>query len=276
VIAYDLQTVHYLNECAQRLNKKAALHVKIDTGLSRMGVLYNQANTFITACSRLSHCILVGIFSHFANSEGADKTFAMLQLSRLQKVITDAASQGITFKFTHISSSAGHTTLPETHHTLTRLGIGLYGLWPSLTNQHETLAKHPDFRLRPVMEWKTKINQIKQIPAGSFVGYDLTHTLIRNSRIAILPIGYHDGYDRRLSNKAVVKINDQYAPVIGRVAMNLTMVDITDISNAKETDTVTLLGADEKISAQTLAQLCGTINYEFVSRIHSRIARIVI
>ena len=276
LIAYDFEVVSYLNQCAQQLNKKISLHIKIDTGLSRMGVLWSNADDFITQCSKLSHCTLTGIFSHFANSEGPDKTFAKLQLSRFKSVILKAASQGIHFKFAHISSSAGHIVLPEAYCTLTRLGIGLYGLWPSSINKQESLARQSNFYLEPVMEWKTKINQIKDIPAGSFVGYDLTHTVTRDSRIAILPIGYHDGYDRRLSNKAKVKINGHYAPVIGRVAMNLTMIDITDIPDVKKTDTVTLLGADEMISAETLAQLCGTINYEFVSRINPRIRRIVI
>jgi len=276
IIISNVEVAQYINECGQKLNKKVAIHIKIDTGLSRMGVLWSEALDFITICNALPYCAIKGLFSHFANSENEDPTFAQLQITRFKKVVSICAEKGIHVPYIHIASSAAQTALAESHCTMARLGIGLYGLWPSPSNQQTTKKTFPHFTLQPVMTWKTKINQIKNIPADSYVGYDLTFKTTRPTRIAVLPIGYSDGYDRALSNKGIVKIRDTYAPIIGRVAMNLTMIDVTDIPNISLHDIVTLMGNDEKINADSLAKLCSTINYEIVSRISPFLPRIII
>jgi alanine racemase len=158
---------------------------------------------------------------------------------------------------------------------MVRVGIGLYGLWPSAENKVMTQKFYPQFSLKPALTWKTKIIQIKELPAGSFVGYDRTYQVQKFSRIAIIPVGYWDGFDRGLSNKGKVLINQQLAPIIGKIAMNLSMVDVTDLNVSIE-DEVTLLGNHPGITADDVAKHCDTINYEIVTRINPLLPRIVV
>ena len=160
-----------------------------------------------------------------------------------------------------------------------RAGIGIYGHWPSRETYLSTLLGHrpvPD--LRPVLTWKTRIVQIKELPEGSYIGYGCTYRATRPIRVGVLPVGYPDGYDRKLGNSAYVLIGGKRAPVIGRVCMNLTMVDISDIPNASLEDEVVLLGRDgeERISAETMAGWAGTINYEVMCGIGKRVARVYV
>ena len=160
-----------------------------------------------------------------------------------------------------------------------RLGISLYGLWPSretLVSSRERQLRPLD--LRPVLSWKPRVAQIKQIPRGAFVGYGCTWRATRDTRLAVLPVGYHEGYDRRLSNQGHVLVGGHRAPVRGRVCMNMTLVDVSDVPEVALEDEVVLLGAqgDERISAETLAGWCGTIHYEVVSRIHPSLPRVVV
>ena len=163
---------------------------------------------------------------------------------------------------------------PETHGNLVRFGIGLYGLWPSSGVQHQVLNK---IMLHPVLTWKTRIAQLKEIQKGETVGYDRAWKAKRKSKIAILPVGYYDGYDRRLSNCGEVLIRGQRAPIVGRVCMNMMMVNVTKISGAKASDKVVLLGKFGKaeIAVDEMAATIGTINYEIISRINPLIPRII-
>ncbi len=276
VTIWDLKTAEIFNAVAKKLGKNAQLHIKVDTGLSRMGPIYSNAVQLIMSCSKLEHCTIEGVFTHFSNSENTDLSFANLQIERFTNIIEQIKKQNINPPLIHCASSAGQTVLPSSHFTMARLGIGLYGLWPSPDNQKTTNVLHPNFSLQPVMKWKTRINMIKTVPAHSFVGYDLTYKTERETRIAVLPVGYADGYNRLLSNKGTVKIKNQYAAVIGRVAMNLTMVDVTHIKDISLDDEVLLLGKDPHVNAQTIAKLCQTINYEIVTNINQDVHRIII
>jgi alanine racemase len=276
VAVWDIRTAEIFNTAAQQLGKKAKLHIKVDTGLSRMGPLYNEAFNFIVKCKQLEHCTIQGLFTHFANSENKDLTFAQLQIKRFTILIEQLKKHNLNPPLIHCSSSAAQTVLPSSHFTMTRLGIGLYGLWPSPENKTATCLNFPAFSLRPIMQWKTRINMIKTVPANSFVGYDLTYKTDKPTRIATLPVGYADGYNRLLSNKGIVKINNQYAPIIGRVAMNLVMVDVTEIKNITLDAQVLLLGNDQKVNAQTIAHLCNSINYEIVTNIDSDLKNILV
>lgn len=276
LIAYDLLSVQKLQSYAKQLNKKVTIHIKIDTGLSRMGVLWSSALKFVRYCAELSHCSIKGIFTHLANSEDNDSTFAQLQLQRFKKIKQELKKINIHIPLQHSSCSASQTTFPESHGTFARLGLGLYGLWPSIYNKKQTQKQNTSFNLMPVMTWKTQINMIKEVPKNSFIGYGLTYKTTRPTRIAVLPIGYDDGYNRLLSNKGIVKIKNQYASVLGRVSMNLTIIDITDISNVTLDDHVTLLGNDNLVNANLLADLCSTINYEIVTRVNPRLNRVII
>lgn len=267
IIVYDIITAHELNALAHTQNKKAQIHIKVDTGLSRLGLSPDAAYALIQQIQQLSHITISGIFTHYAASENADQTFTNQQIKTFNQLLEKLDAQGIHIPLKHTSCSAAITANNATHFTMVRLGIGIYGLWPSADNKKTTLAHYPTFSLKPIMTWKTRIIHIKEISAGSYVGYNLTHQTNKPTRIATLPIGYWDGYDRRLSNKGIVLINNQCAPVVGIVAMNLIMVDVTGI-DVLVGDTVTLLCAHEHVNATMLAQLCNTINYELVTRIN--------
>lgn len=274
LVLFDLETAHALNECARRYNTYARVHIKIDTGLSRLGILAEQALEFVTYVHTLPHIIITGIFTHLSESEKADQTFTNYQLERFEQLLKSLTAYGVSIPLAHTTCSAATTANTKSHNTLVRLGIGMYGLWPSAENKQITQIQYPNFILQPVLTWKTRIIQIKEVPAGSFVGYDRTHTTEHATRIATLPIGYWDGYDRKLSNNGCVYIHGHRAPILGRIAMNLMMVDVTRIS-AQVGDEVTLLGNYPCITADKLAEQCNTIHYEMVTRINPLLLRII-
>ncbi len=276
VVAYDMHFIMALQKVAVKHKQNVSIHIKIDTGLSRAGLLYTEALSVIKKIYALPYITINGIFTHFANSESTDQTFMNLQIDRFGQLINNLNKLGIYIPYKHSSCSAALTTNNNSFFSFARAGIGIYGLWPSPENKKITQQKHPQFTLQPIMTWKTKIIQIKKIPAGSCVGYDLTYCVNKQITVALLPIGYWDGYDRKLSNCGLVKIDNYYASVIGRVAMNLTIIDITQIPNAQIGDEVELLGLDQNISAEAMAQKIGTINYEVVTRINPLIPRIIV
>ena len=276
LIVYDLETARELSSQAEQLGLKASIHIKIDTGLSRLGILADQALSIITQIHALPGIYIRGLFSHLANSE-EEHSFAQEQLERFLGLIASLESNGITIPLYHISCSAALSALPEVHtsmetRSMVRLGLGLYGLWPSENNKKMTQQRYPDFHLRPVLRWKTRIIQIKEIPAGSSVGYGRSHYVKEKTKIAVIPVGYWDGYDRRLSGKASVSINGHKAPVLGRIAMNLTMIDITALP-INSSDEVFLIGPQSFTQVDMLASLCNTINYEITTRINPLLPR---
>jgi alanine racemase len=276
LVVYDLPFAKELNSIAERLSTKARIHLKIDTGLSRLGVPHQEAEALVYACAKLPGIEIVGIFSHFAASERSDLSFSHLQLERFFTLTHQLEKSGIHIPLKHFASSAAITSLPESHLTFARLGISTYGLWSSVESKVRMETLHPHFFLRPVMQWKTRVIARKTIPAGSYVGYDCTYQAPLATEIALLPIGYYDGYDRRLSNQSFVKIKNQLFPVRGRIAMNLCIVDVTTDPTIVMGDEVTLLGTEHLITAEMLAEQCRTINYEFVARINPLIVRKVV
>lgn len=275
-VVYDRSFLEHVDSIAQQLGKKARIHIKIDTGLSRLGIWHEEGFQFIRHAARLPGIEVVGIFSHFAASERSDLSFSHLQLERFFGLIDLLEKQGIHIPLKHFASSAGITSLPQSHLTFARLGVSTYGLWSSVESKVRMETLHPGFFLRPVMQWKTRVIARKTIPAGSYIGYDCTYQTPVPTETAVLPIGYYDGYDRRLSNQGQVKIRGYFFPVRGRIAMNLCIVDVTTCPDIAVGDEVTILGSEPFISADTLADQCRTINYEFVSRINPTIIRRVV
>lgn len=274
LILYDMHTALAINNAGKACNKKIAVHIKVDTGLSRLGLLAYEAIPFIKELCLLPFITIQGIFTHFSTSERTDQTVTNHQIAQFTAIINQLNTLGIHIPLRHASCSAAITGNNASHFTMVRTGIGIYGLWPSEQNKQATSNAHPGFSLKPVLSWKTTIIHIKEIPTGSFVGYDLTYQTQKSTRIAILPVGYWNGYDRRLSNRGNVIINNQSAPIVGRVAMNLMMIDATDI-NASVGDQVILLGAHPGISADDIAHTCNTINYHIVTQINPLLPRIV-
>ena len=272
LITYDIAMAKELDAIARAKNKTASIHIKIDTGLSRLGLYNTDALQLVKEIHELSHVFIQGIFTHLAESESNDQTFTNQQRKVYSVFVKQVETLGVSIPLKHIACSAATTANMSTNDTMVRLGIGLYGLWPSEENKFLAQKLYPNFYLKPVLSWKTRIIQIKEIPAGSAVGYDRTHCVSKPTRIAIIPVGYWDGYDRRLSNKGIVLINNQKAPIIGRIAMNLSIVDITDLSVSKDHE-VTLLGNQKGLTANDLAQQCNTINYEIVTRINPLLPR---
>lgn len=282
----DLQLTIYNQESIEalaRLNlykKPARVHLKIDTGTRRQGVLLEEVNDFVTDLKRREGIILEGVSTHFANIEDTlNHDYAVKQLVVFKDALKIIKGQGMDPQIIHTACTAAVILFPETHFTMIRSGIGLYGLWPSRETYLSTIMGHrraPD--LRPVLTWKTKIIQIKTVPEGSNVGYGCTYKTTRETRLAVLPVGYADGYDRALGNMAYVLVKGKRAPVIGRICMNHTMIDVTDIPGVELENEAVLLGNSdhESITAETMAGWAGTINYEVVTRISPLLERRVV
>ncbi len=220
---------------------------------------------------------LRGIYSHFANIEDTtDPTFAQQQLSIFNQVLKHVPSGRI---LKHFSSSASSLLFPKTFFDMVRIGISAYGYWPSKQTHALYLEKNrKKIILKPVLSWVAKVAQIKHIKKGSAIGYGLSYRTYNKVKIIVVPVGYYDGYDRKLSNISQVLVHGVKAPVRGRICMDMFMVDVTHIKNVKIGDRVVILGEEngEKIHADVLAELAGTINYEILARINPLIPRIIV
>jgi len=272
---YTIEQAKILSQLGQKIKKKINIHIKIDTGTSRVGVRPDEAIAFIKKVKNLPDLSLRGVFTHYAASEDSDQTFTNQQTEKFTKVIDALEKQGINIPFKHAACSAATMVNRQTRFNLIRLGIALYGLWPSPEIKFLSGVKNKNIDLRPALTWKTRIIQIKNLPARTAIGYDRTYQTKKKIKLAILPIGYWDGYDRKLSGCGEVLINGQRCPVRGRVCMNLTMVELPARLRAKVGDEAVLLGRQgkEEMTAEELAQKIGTINYEVVTRINPLIAR---
>lgn len=274
LVAWDFFSAQQISQAAQRVRRRARVHLKIDTGTSRIGVRTERARPVISRVKRLPGLRLEGLFSHFADSENSHWPFTLEQLRRFAQI----ADRESTIEFNHIACTAAALRLPASWRTLIRLGIGLYGLWPS---QETRLAvRHRGLRpqLSPVLSWKTRLLQVKMVPPRTPIGYGLTFWTKQPMRLGVLPIGYFDGYDRALGNRAQVFIRGRRAPVRGRICMNLTLVDLTAVPGARPGDVVNLIGGGERssITAEELADWSDTIHYEVISRINPSIPRILV
>jgi alanine racemase len=276
-VVYRLDIAEALSRAAQKLGEPARIHVKIETGTNRQGVALEDLEGFVQGVKAFPGVEIEGVYTHFANIEDTlDPSFAQLQLRRFKQALGILEEGDIHPPHIHAAATAGTLLYSETDFNMIRLGIGAYGIWPSRETQLAARERGRVLKLAPVLTWKTKLAQIKQVAVGDYVGYGLTYQASRRLRIGVLPVGYYDGYDRQLSNTGRVLIRGQFAPVIGRIAMNMTMIDITDIP-AKHDDEVVLIGrqGDHEIRAEDVAEKCSTIAYELLSRINPLLARIV-
>ena len=272
---YDEQSAYFLNHYAHTHNQKISIHIKIDTGLTRLGIHYTHALNSIERIALCKHLNLVGIFSHFSDSENYESTYTHTQITRFNTILTALSKKGIHIPLQHISCSAALSTKHTSHYSFARAGIGIFGLWSSLKNKQKTHQLYPYFNLKPVLTWKTHILQIHSVSKNTVVGYAQNFITQRKSRIATIPVGYWDGYDRSLSQKSHVLIREEKALIVGLICMNIMMIDITHISSAKKGDEVILLGNYPGISADDFATALNTINYEVVTRINPFIKRVI-
>lgn len=266
VFSYDM--AKKLSDEAKKIEKTVNIHIKIDTGMCRLGFLPNDKTIDeIIAIKNLPYINITGIFTHFATADIKDKTFAKEQFKKYMEVIKKLEENGINNLIKHISNSGAILDLEEYRLDMVRAGIILYGMYPS----NEVLK---NISLKPAMSLKTHISYVKEIEENVSVSYCRTYFTSKKTKIATIPVGYADGYSRILSNKARVFINGKYANVIGNICMDQFMIDVTHIPNVKEGDIVTLMG--ENIKAEELANLQNTINYEVVCNIGKRIPRVYI
>lgn len=262
-----------LDRVAKELGVIAPVHVKVDTGMSRIGIRPDdQGIYFVKKLAGLKNLKIEGMFTHFARADELDKSYADKQLSIYDAFVEQLRLEDIDIPIKHCSNSAGIIELSKANKDVVRAGITLYGLWPSDEVNQDIV------RLNPVMSLRSHVVYIKKIKAGTSVSYGGTFTAETDRLVATVPLGYGDGYPRGLSNKGYVLINGKKASIIGRVCMDQFMVDITDIDGVKEGDMVTLIGNDgeEHISMEELGNISGRFNYELACDIGKRIPRVYV
>ena len=287
VVDYDLRPVVYDRETLERLERLAdaagrtvPIHLKVETGTHRQGVMQPELRAFAERIRAARRLRLEGVTTHFANIEDStDHGYAERQITTFARVVEELRADGVQPELLHAACSAATLLFTRTHLDLARIGISMYGIWPSKETYVSCLERgQPTLDLAPALAWKTRVAQLKKVPEGNYIGYGCTYRTTRDSRIAVLPVGYHEGYARALSGVAHVLIGGRRAPVRGRVCMNMCMVDVTDVPGVAQEDEVVLLGRqrDERLPVEQLAEWCGTIPYEIVSRIHPGLPRVVI
>lgn len=270
---FDAESAKELSDCAAKLGKTAYIHVKIDTGMSRIGFKDNEESVKkIIEISKFPNIIIEGIFTHFYASDEIDKSPAYRQYERFTDIISKIEEKGLSIPVKHCSNSAAIIELDELNLGNVRAGIAMYGMMPSNEVRRDIV------KLQPALEWKSHIIFIKDIEPGTGVSYGASFVADRPMKIATIPIGYGDGYRRSLSNKGYVLIHGKRAKILGRVCMDQFMVDVTEIENVSVDDEVTLIGKDgeDAITAQQMGELAGSFNYEIVCDIGKRIPRIYI
>jgi alanine racemase len=275
-VLYRMDVARELSESAKKFHTTAKVHLKIETGTNRQGIGIAGLATFMNELAQLPAIEVEGAYTHFANIEDTlDPSFAESQLKKFREALAIIERSGIRPSKIHASATAGSLLYENMDFNMVRVGIGAYGIWPSRETQLAARERGRRVTLAPALTWKTRVVQVKEVNAGEHVGYGLTYRASRAMKLVVLPIGYYDGYDRKLSNSGRALIHGQPAPVVGRVAMNMTMLDVTDIG-AQLDDEVVLIGrqGNAEIRAEELAEKIGTIPYEVVARINPLIPRV--
>ncbi len=274
---YSWQVAQALSQAATRAGKMARVHIKVDTGMGRLGLPPQQAAEFIKKAARLPGLIIEGVFTHLAvadspNARGIDgwgRRYTHAQLAAFRALLEGLERERIHIPLAHAANSAAILAYPEAHFNLVRPGTAIYGLDPS-----PDVPCPADFR--PVLSFKTTVSQVKELPAGSYVSYGCTHRSGRRARLAVIPVGYADGFRRAPRNWGQVLVGGTRAPVVGRVCMDQSMVEVSHIPEVRQGDVVVLIGLQgkERISAEEVAERLGTNNYEVASGISSRVPRL--
>lgn len=260
-VVFDLQSLQILSQAAVNHNKEIGVHIKIDSGMSRLGIMVDEMAEFVSKIQQLPGIFLSGVASHLPSSDEVQSpvTSRCFEIfNSCKKYVETTSSIRL-----HIANSGATLYFPETHCDMVRCGISLYGYCPDGVESGEA------GNLKPVMSFKTRVLQVKELPAGRGVSYNHTYITKRKTLLAVLPVGYEDGYSRQLTNCQEVLIRGKRAPIRGRICMNLCMVDVTDIDGVTAGDEVVLLGkqGDERITADEIASKIGTISYEVLCMI---------
>jgi alanine racemase len=268
ITLYDRDVARAFSRAAIELQREARAHIKVDSGMGRLGLLPEDVSDFVQTIRELPGLNLEGIFTHFSIADESDLSYTRWQLERFQGVLNQLKSQGITFPLIHAANSAALLRLPESRFSMVRLGLAMYGLSPSSAVSLPTGASR-------ALTWKTTVAQVKSLPPGSFVSYGNTYQTQGEETIAVIPVGYADGFRRAPRHWGEVLVGGQRAPIVGRVCMDQTMIRIDHVPDVRVGDEVVLIGSqgDETITAEEVAERLGTINYEVVSEILARVPR---
>jgi alanine racemase len=276
---FSIKELRKINALAKKIKIKQKVHIPVDAYLGREGFLLRELPKVFAEIKKCKNIKLTGIYAHFANIEDTtDFSHAQKQITEYEKAVKLSEQFGFKKLKTHISATSGLLVYEKKRgiHPLIRLGIGVYGMWPS--SYLQKIYEKKKFYLKPVLSWKTKIAQIKILPKGNTIGYGLTYKTKRETKVAIIPQGYADGFPRALSNKGEVLIHGTRYKILGRVMMNMFVVDVSYIKNVQLEDEIVLLGVQnkEKITAEEIAENSDTINYEVTTRISALLPRIVV
>lgn len=282
VLAHDLTPAVFRMDLAEELNARAReagrvidFHLKVDTGMGRLGVPVSEVAEFAQVLQTFDHLRLNGVMTHFADADGLEPKYTEQQIQQFNQAVSIVRELGFKPAWLHLANSAGVHAFPQAQGNLARAGAAMYGLVRDVLSPR--LEPLP---LTPVMSLKSRIVLLKTVPAGTSLGYGCTFTTVRDSRIATLPIGYADGFHRAHSNNGRVIVRGHFAPVVGRVSMDLTIIDVTDVPDdlgaVELGDDVVLIGEQHglRISAEDLAEQIGTISYEIVTGVSARVPRI--
>jgi alanine racemase len=266
---FNLEVAQALSRAARELDRPVGVHVKVDTGMGRLGLLPDDVVPLVQGMRQLPDLVVEGVFTHFSVADSS-LDYTRWQLRRFRQVLAALAEAGSEIPLAHAANSAAILTLPESHFTMVRLGIAMYGLDPS-----PQVRCPPGFR--PALSFKTQVAQVKTLPPGSFVSYGNTYQTAGEQQIAVIPVGYADGFRRAPRHWGEVLVRGHRAPIVGRVCMDQTMIDVTSIPDVRQGDEVVLIGQQgaESITAEEVAERLGTINYEVVSEILARVPRVV-
>lgn len=266
---FDFERAGALSKQAQASGNSAKVHIKVDTGMTRVGVHWQESLDFICRVSELRYVKIVGIYTHFASADAKDKSFAKTQLQRFQKVLTELEMRNIQIPLKHTANSGAILDLPESYFDMVRPGVSIYGYYPSFEATES-------INLQPAMSFKSQVVAVKQVESGTKISYDSTYETVKQTKIVTVPVGYADGYNRLLSNQGEVLIRGKRYPVVGQVCMDFIMVDIGLENDIQTGDEVVLLGCqgDEEISIYEICEKLNTIPYEFTCMISSRVPRV--
>jgi len=268
---FNQATATLFSEEASKRKENKNIHIKIDTGMGRIGIFpYTAAQSFIRSVRALPNLVVQGIYTHFATADEKDKSFARKQLARFLHVVRSLKSKNICPPLVHAANSAAALEMPEAWLDMVRLGISMYGHYPSEEINKDVLP------LKPLMSLKSRVSHLKEVPAGTCISYGCTYVTKGNTRVATIPLGYADGYNRLMSNKTHVLINGKRLPLIGRICMDQFLVDVSIDPKVKEGDQVVLFGkqGQENIPVEELSGIMGTINYEVLCAVGKRVPRI--
>ncbi|MBI5793677.1 alanine racemase [Candidatus Uhrbacteria bacterium] len=275
----DQEEIEQAQSVGRELARTFPLHLKVETGTMRQGASLPDLADMALQLSRCDRVSLEGVSTHFANIEDSENPeFAAHQFSLYEQALAIFAEHQINPPWRHTACSAAIILYPQTHQTLVRAGISMYGIWSSELVENTVRRLNLGCDLQPVLTWKSRIGQIKTVPMGTPIGYGLTEVMKRSGRLAVVPVGYWDGYDRQLSSKGEVLVKGIRCKVMGRVCMNMMMVDVSQVPQLQKEDEVILLGTDgrHRVTAENHAQLTQTIPYEVLTRIHPSIPRVIV